>query len=219
ASFFRFYRLNEFAIFLGDEGRDALIVKRIIVDHKFTLLGPMTSVGNMYLGPIYYYLMIIPLWLARLNPIGPAAMVALFGVITVFLVYKLGRDFFNSSVGLIAASLYALSQAIITHTRFSWNPNPMPLFSTLAIYSLFKLMKDNEGWWFIPLGLSLATCFQLHYMSVVFIFSIVVMLLLFKPKIDKKWWFFGIGSFLFVCLPIFIFELRHNFIVFQGLLR
>ncbi|HUS60363.1 MAG TPA: glycosyltransferase family 39 protein [Nevskiaceae bacterium] len=219
ASFFRFYRLNDFAIFLGDEGRDTLIVKRIIVDHKFTLLGPMTSVGNMYLGPIYYYLMIIPLWLARLNPIGPAVMVALFGVITVFLIYKLGRDLFNSTVGLIAASLYAISQAIISHTRFSWNPNPMPLFSTLAIYFLFKLMKDNKGWWFVPLGLSLATCFQLHYMSVVFIFSIIVMLLLFKPKIDKKWWFFGIGSFLFVCLPIFIFELRHNFIIFQGLLR
>ena len=77
--------------FLGDEGRDVLVVKRILVDHKFTLLGPATSIGNMYLGPLYYYLMIIPMALSCLNPLGPAMKVALFGVITVFFVYKITR--------------------------------------------------------------------------------------------------------------------------------
>ncbi|EKE21589.1 MAG: hypothetical protein ACD_7C00176G0001, partial [uncultured bacterium] len=38
-AFFRLYKINEYMTFLGDEGRDVLLVKRMIVDHKFTLLG------------------------------------------------------------------------------------------------------------------------------------------------------------------------------------
>ena len=56
AFFFRLYRIDEYMLFLGDEGRDMLIVKRMLVDGKFTLLGPITSVGSMYMGPIYYYI-------------------------------------------------------------------------------------------------------------------------------------------------------------------
>jgi len=41
--------------FLGDEGRDVLIVYNIL-HGKLTLLGPTASVGGFFLGPIYYYL-------------------------------------------------------------------------------------------------------------------------------------------------------------------
>jgi len=37
---------KDYIIFLGDQGRDVLIVKNIIVDKKFTLLGPTASVGG-----------------------------------------------------------------------------------------------------------------------------------------------------------------------------
>ena len=52
ASFFRLYRVRDYLVFLGDEGRDALVWQRMIVDHKFTLLGPTASVGGFYLGPV-----------------------------------------------------------------------------------------------------------------------------------------------------------------------
>ena len=59
ASFFRLYRINETLMFLGDQGRDAIVAKRMLIDHDLTLIGPVTSVGNMYLGPFYYYFIII----------------------------------------------------------------------------------------------------------------------------------------------------------------
>ena len=49
AAFMRLYRINDYMTFLGDEGRDALVVKKIIVDHKPTLLGPTASVGGFFL--------------------------------------------------------------------------------------------------------------------------------------------------------------------------
>src|SRR3989338_7539538 len=102
AAFLRLYRIEDYMTFLGDEGRDVLVVYNIL-HGKFTLLGPTASVGGFFLGPIYYYFMTPFLWLFNYNPVGPAVMVALFGIATVFLIYKIGEEFFGIRVGLVSA--------------------------------------------------------------------------------------------------------------------
>src|SRR5690242_2249800 len=69
ASFLRLYRIQDYMTFLGDEGRDVLVVYNILHGH-FTLLGPTASVGGFFLGPIYYYFMTPFLWLFNYNPVG-----------------------------------------------------------------------------------------------------------------------------------------------------
>jgi len=54
AAFLRLFRFQTFLEFLDDQGRDAIVMKQILVNHDFTLLGPGTSVGKMYLGPLCY---------------------------------------------------------------------------------------------------------------------------------------------------------------------
>ena len=78
AAFMRLYRIQDYMTFLGDEGRDVLVVYNILHGH-LTLLGPTSSVGGFFLGPIYYYFMAPFLWLFNYNPVGPAVMVAFFG--------------------------------------------------------------------------------------------------------------------------------------------
>src|SRR5690242_16861095 len=133
ASFLRLYRIADYMTFLGDEGRDAIVAKDIIMG-KFTLLGPRASAGDFFLGPFYYYLMAPFLWLSHLDPVGPAIMVALFGIATVFLVYFVGRKFFGNKAALFASALYTVSPLVIAYSRSSWNPNPMPFFSLLMLY-------------------------------------------------------------------------------------
>lgn len=219
ASFLRLWRIDDFAVFLGDEGRDALIVKRIIVDHRPTLLGPMTSVGNMYLGPVYYYLMIIPLWLTRLDPIGPAIMVAMIGIFTVFLIYLTGVEFFNKTAGLIAGLFYTVSPLVIIHTHSSWNPNPMPFFALLAIYSLLKVIKTKKRKWLVALGLSLGITTQLHYFSFVLIGSIFLIFLVFRPKLSFSDYLLLFFSFTLILIPQILFELRHNFLITKSIIN
>lgn len=211
-AFLRFYQIQGHATFLGDEGRDALIVKRMIVDHKFTMLGPTVSFGNLYLGPAYYYMMAIPLWLSNLNPVGPAMMVAGLSVLTILLIWKAAGDFFGGVTGLMAASLYAVSPLVIRYAHSSWNPNPMPFFSLLAIYGLFRTIRDKKGKWLILVGASLGLALQLHYMAAVLIFSVPVIFLFLKVKISWKWYLLGFFSFVTLLSPQIIFELRHNFV-------
>lgn len=210
--FLRFYQIHGHATFLGDEGRDALIVKGMIVDHKFTLLGPTASFGNLYLGPAYYYMMLLPLWLANFDPVGPAMMVATFGVLAIILLWKMARDFFGPVAAFSAASLYAVSHVVITHTRSSWNPNPMPFFSLLAIYSLYRTIKDQNGKWLVPLGASLGIALQLHYIAFVLMGIVLLIFFFLRVRLSWKWYLAGLASFTLFLSPQILFELRHNFV-------
>ena len=220
AAFLRLYRIADYMTFLGDEGRDVLVVKRIIVDHKFTLLGPTASVGGFFLGPFYYYLMVPFLWLFRLNPVGPAVMVALFGLATVFLLYKVGREFFDSWVGLLAAGFYAISPLVIAYSRSSWNPNLMPFFSLLIIWLTRKLVLEKKPQFLGLVGFLLGLTIQLHYLAVFLMVVIGIYLLLFFRRFKYLKYYFGaIGGFILGWSPFLLFELRHHFPNFRTLYR
>ena len=93
ASFLRLYNIPSTVQFLGDQGRDALIVADIFKKLDPVFIGPVTSVGNMYLGPLYYYFMLPFLFLTYPSPMGPVYAVALLGIVTVFLLFYLGKQF------------------------------------------------------------------------------------------------------------------------------
>lgn len=208
AAYLRVWRISDYMTFLGDEGRDVLVVKRMIVDHKWTLLGPTASVGGFFLGPIYYYFMLPFLWLWRLDPAGPAVMVALFGTATVYVVYRIGRDFFTEWVGLSAAALYAVSPVVIAFSRSSWNPNVVQFFSALLVYFLWLVAKKPELKYFVGIGIILGIGLQLHY-----VFSFLGVVTLFWLFIIRKHNVLGhvIVGFLIGYSPFLLFELRHGF--------
>jgi len=223
AAFLRFYKIEEYMIFLGDEGRDAIIVKDMIDKWHFPLIGPPTSVGNIYLGPLYYYMMLPPMVLTNFNPVSASVMVAMIGVATVFLVYYLGKTWFGRGAGLLAAYLYAISPVTINYSRFSWNPNPLPFFTLLAILSIVKLQKSNNFLWLILTGLSLAAALQMHYLALILI-PVIVILWFYQvlKKSEKKNFLkgtlLGVGAFLLVMSPLFWFDLRHNFLNYKAVI-
>jgi 4-amino-4-deoxy-L-arabinose transferase-like glycosyltransferase len=222
AIFLRFWRLPEYMTFLGDEGRDALVVKRMIVDHKFRLIGPVTSVGNMYLGPLYYYLMLPAMMISRLSPIGPAAMVALLGILTTALIYFYGREWVGSKASLFAAFLYAISPVVITFSRSSWNPNVMPFFALVSVYGLWRIWQKKQFFWLLILGVTVSFAVQSHWLGLLLLPTVIIFwamalgeLLRSKKPTGLFWRQTLIGFFIFLCLtvaPLVWFDLRHGFL-------
>lgn len=221
AAFLRLYKISQYMTFLGDEGRDVMVVRNIL-QGKFTLLGPTASVGGFFLGPIYYYFMAPFLLLFGYNPVGPAVMVAIFGIATVWLIYRIGKEFFNERAGLVCAFLYALSPLVVAYSRSSWNPNPMPFFSLLFIYFLYKATEQKKTLYFLVSGFFLGIAMQLHYLAV--FLAAVVIFYIFLSKLIKTskniWSFikniFGQYSLVFFGFilgwsPFLAFELRHGF--------
>ena len=216
ASFIRLYRISDYMTFLGDEGRDVLVAKGILEGH-FTLLGPRASAGDFFTGPLYYYLMAPFLWLFKLDPVGPAVMIALIGIATVFLVYKVTKEFFGIKAAIIASSLYAVSPLVIAYSRSSWNPNPMPFISLFTLYLSYKAIENPSWRKFLGIGFLLGIALELHYIGVFLIFVVGAFLLFGsihknrKVKSLLKSYFHVFLGFLVGMSPFLAFEIRHGF--------
>src|SRR3989304_4787130 len=142
--FLRFYKLAGFTTFLGDQGRDAIIVKRILTLEHLPAIGAPTSVGQVYLGPFYYYFITPWLWFFHLNPIGLVFGVALFSSIYLLINYIIVKELFDKRIALISTIFLSFSSVLIDFSRFSWNPNLLPLFTLLTVYFVLKSLKINK---------------------------------------------------------------------------
>ncbi len=228
----RLYNIEGYMTFLGDEGRDVIIVRRLLTEVHPPLIGPGTSIGNMYLGPMYYYMMAPALALAGFSPIGPAVEIAILGIITIWLIWYVGKTWFPSTssgpsvVGLIAAGLYAISPTVIIYSRSSWNPNIMPFFALLSVFSIWKVWKQKKIGWLLVLGFSFAAVLQSHYIGLLLLPTIGIYWLLTWWKLKNKkeeikkfmrYSLFAISLFTILMSPLFFFDIRHNWTVSKAI--
>lgn len=218
AAFLRLYKISDYMTFLGDEGRDVLVVRGIL-HGDFTLLGPRSSAADFYYGPIYYYFITPFLWFFNYDPVGPAVFIALLGITTVFLVYFVGKRLFNETAGLLAAALFAVSPLVIAYSRSSWNPNPLPFVSLLTIFSLYNGLKNNSWKYFLLVGILMGVALQLQYITLFLAAIVVTSVLIGTQYIERK---FNIllllkrygtifGGFLIGFSLFLAFELKHGF--------
>ncbi len=216
-AFMRLYKINEYMTFLGDEGRDAIIVRNLLVHADPILIGPGTSVGSMYLGPLYYYFMAPFLLLSNFSPIGPALGVAFLGIATIYLVYVTGRDWFNEKAGLIASLLFAISPTVIVYSRSSWNPNIMPFFALLAVYSIWRVWSKKQYKWLLVTAISFAFVIQSHYLGVLLAPILFIYWLLSRTPI--RYTILSILLFSFLMSPILAFDIRHDWLNSKALYK
>ena len=77
------------------------------------------------------------------------------------MIWFITREWFGdgknmSIAGLIAAGLYAISPVVIIYSRSSWNPNIMPFFALMVIYSVWKFWNDKSYKWIVVTAISMA---------------------------------------------------------------
>jgi len=225
-AFLRLYKISEYMTFLGDEGRDAIIVRRLLAFGDPILIGPGTSIGDMYLGPLYYYMMAPALFLAGYSPIGPSVQIALLGVASIALVYFIGKEWFGIWGAALGAFLYAISPTIIIYSRSSWNPNIMPFFALVCIYSLWRVWQARQWRWLNVLAISFAFALQSHYLALLLAPTLGLFWFLSLIRAKNK----GLGIkeyiktssvalvvFLALMSPLVIFDARHGFRNFSSM--
>ncbi|MBI1919102.1 hypothetical protein HYS29_00755, partial [Candidatus Microgenomates bacterium] len=101
-------------------------------------------------------------------------------------------------------------------SRSSWNPNPLPFFSLLAVLAIYQGVKSGRWWFFVFAGIMLGIALQLHYIALFLIISIGLYLLLIRLHLaqgvtlakDYATTFIG---FLIGFAPFLAFEATHSF--------
>ncbi|MFH1967482.1 MAG: glycosyltransferase family 39 protein [Patescibacteria group bacterium] len=165
----RFYRLENNARFIWDEGRDMLAIRRLIVNRDLTLFGPYNEIDGKkdFFGVFHYYLMAPALWASHFDPIGPTIFTAGLGVVSVLLLYFLLTQWTSPPKALLVTWLYAISPLVVKYVQWVWNPNTTPFFGLLYFLALTKLVKSSSRSlvWSGLAGLCLGLLFQLHYFT------------------------------------------------------
>lgn len=181
--------------------------------HPF-LIGGISSLG-FHLPPYFYYFSAFFLPLTDFNPLVWGWLTAVFGVMTVFALFCLAKEFHNTRMGLVTSLVYGVSFTAVFFDRHWWPLSLNPLFTILVV---FLLVKKNLYWRWFWLGLLLAFAITADP-------SNLVLLLLTGYSLWEEREIFGKGL-VFVLIfgalfltPLIFFDLRHQGSNVQGILQ
>ena len=209
AAFLRFWQISDHFHFMGDEGTQTQVEWNLI-HGTLPLLGPSLSIGSMHLGPAFYYLMAIPLWLANGSPVGPTVMVGLFGLGAVALLFFYLRQPLGDWPALGGAAVMATSFLMVEYSRRPWNPTPTPFFTLLFLWSLVLWKRKSSSWLILVAG-SLAVLLQLQPVNVFLAVLFVIFIAVARPP-RPSWTVLGLAVLvvLVITSPLIIYDVTHH---------
>jgi len=160
----------------------------------------------------------VALLLSRFNPVSGGYLTVIFGVMTTYLMFMLGKEMFSQRAGLIAALLYASSPLIVTFDRMPFDPSPIPFFTVLYLFSLVKWVKGNVNYFpVVLLLLAILYNLELATFTLVFPFALIFAYGCFKKRdwikglFTKKIVFFSFALTILVMLPVIVYYFSNGF--------
>ncbi|MFH1827342.1 MAG: hypothetical protein ABH812_02860 [bacterium] len=212
----RTVNFSYYLTFIGwDQAEHAILALDVFRNKGLVLIGPpITAVSylgrQIFIGPIMTYLMIFFMQMGNWNPIMASYIFMVFCALMIVPLYYGVKWLIGKKTAWIMVIIYSLLPYYLNYTRFLWNPNFQ--FALMPILFLFMgLYKKNKNSWFLFLtSLWLGILLQLHYQFIISIILIAIYYFIVKKESPKKLLIF-IGGLSIGFLPIFIFELRHQF--------
>ena len=221
----RLFNIDGFTTFLGDQGRDALIIKRIVTLEHLPAIGPITSIGQIFLGPFYYYFIAPWLLLSNFDPVGLSVGVAVSSAILLLTIYISTAKLFSKQFAWILLITSGTSLVMYEFARFSWNPNLLPYISFLVAIASFDQFKRRKIISAIFLGSLLSIAVQLHYIALVLLPPVGLLFafyLFFDRNNVRRIIILALSSFISFCVvsfPLILFDLRHGFLNSRNFLK
>ena len=219
----RSYHFSQDLIFQSDQSRDALIVNQAVEEGfgSIPLIGPQARGSALHLGPISYYFQYVSGLLFGSKPEVFAYPDLFFGVMTLPLLCLLLMRLVSRDIALMITALASVSLLLVTFSRFAWNPNSLPFFTTaLALLFVDLLHKTGSRWWrLIGIALCIGIIVQLHFVAAIsLLLSFLVFLFIYRPLIWKE---IAIVFFVVFTLqaPTFMYEIQNKGAVSEALIE
>ena len=117
---------------------------------------------------------------ARLWPLDVRALSAMFSIATIPIVYALGRELFNSRVGLWAAGFLSLNAF---HVHYGQEARSYAMFCFLLALAAYLAARGEWGWY----AAVCAVAFYTQLFAILFVASHVTILLILRRGPAKKY--------------------------------
>jgi 4-amino-4-deoxy-L-arabinose transferase-like glycosyltransferase len=210
--------------FAHDQDLYSWIAKDILVNKHLRLVGQVTSVPGVFIGPFYYYLMAASYALSHMNPLSAIVPLTIIGLATIISFFWLGKTYYSEKVGLILAFIYSISCGAALFDRWSVPTEPTILWSVLFLFVILGMLKGNLK--LMPLyAILLGFVYHIHIALLPILPLPILAYFLSTGSISEKFKKLKIKNilislFLFAIIssPFWLFEFKHNFSQIQSII-
>lgn len=177
-TFLRFYKLTYHHLWLDE----VLTVNHSAGNFKTIVL----ELKNWASPPLFYFLLNLWMKIFGKTEFVLRLLPAIFGITTIFLIYKVGKKMFNQNTGLIASLLLAISPFHIAYSQEVRMYTLLSLLCLVSVYLLYKALNENKI--FLWLGYAVITELALytHNWGIFFLIAQNIYIFLFQTKNIKK---------------------------------
>ena len=197
--------------FLYSHDQDLLgwFVRDVVENSHLRLIGQETSQQGVFVGPVFYYLMVPFYLLFAMDPVGGLIGVITLSAFTLGSLYFVVSKIFGRQVGIGIAFLYSVSLYSILNDREVVPTGPIVLWTVWFLFSLYSILKKNsKGFYLAAFLLGLA-------------WNINLSLILFAPLVFMAWYFSKaklklpviiktLAITLITFAPYILFDLKHG---------
>lgn len=214
AIIFRTYNYTERISIVSDNSRDAQVATFAADNLKFLLTGNFASAGPFFYGP-WWYLFLEVVSFFPLGQLKLWYLATALSLIFIALIFKVGQEIENKTLGFIAALYAAISPSQIQNSFTIWNPSITPLLVLISIFFAVRSVKTRALHNLFFLGFFTSLAFTIHFQNML-IFPILLVTVVFlwfksheKVKIFSYIMWLTLG-FMFPLLPLIYFDLTHH---------
>lgn len=209
--FTNFYNLEKRHGFGWDQERDAEIVyNQIIKNHKLTLIGPrVVNINGFFLSPLHYYLAIPFYLLTHGDPLAGPLMAGTLGVLTTICFLLITHKLTGSKQTALIAGLFSALSPTLTF----WNVMYLPPLILLLYYCCQKIIRSEPRYIF-PAFLLVTLAFHFHFLAVFLLLCLIVALVIshHHQSLPLRPVILGLVVLVLSFFPLYLFDLRHNFL-------
>lgn len=207
----RLYNYKGLYMYGHDQDLQGWFIRDVLENKHLRLIGQETSTQGIFIGSLFYYLLIPFYLLFGMDPIGGVFLTALIGLFTIWSFYYVTTRIFNEKTGLLAAFIYSISFYTVFNDREVVPTMPVILWTTWYLYGLWLTLKGEYFKSMLLLGGLAGLIWHLN-MALVIVLPLALLAIFFsKKKPDLKSYIYFAFVFVATSLPLILFELRHGF--------
>ncbi len=217
SSLLSLWKIASGMLFIGDQAWFYLSARDLLLGHSFPLVGITSSHTWLHQGPLWTYLLAIPMWIGGYSPLSGAYLSITIHALTIFFFYIFGKKIFSKQVGLVGAILYAFSPYIIHLSRMPYHTSPIPLLTIVYFYFLTQWVKGRTV--YLPFLIFLIAVLYNFELATVILIAPLLLVGIYGiwrrsdwiTKLTKRTIIWSIVLGCIPLLPVILYDLNHGF--------
>ncbi|MBN1871813.1 MAG: glycosyltransferase family 39 protein [Candidatus Omnitrophica bacterium] len=167
--------------------------------------------ASFFHGPLYYILLRYWIGIFGNTEYSIRFLSAIFGVLAILIIYKVGEIIFNKEIGLLSALLLSISSFHISYSQEARMYSLVSMLTLSSFYFFIRLLSFRAKYTIIGYILSSVLLFYTHCIGLFVIMAQVIFLVLYSIKYRRletkklKFWFIQLSLLTLLLLPLLSF--------------